>query len=443
MFPTFVRPGTGDPFLEGNPPFVLPSSIPYVRDGRFGRTTNRNNKLNFGPRLGMAYGLTPKTVLRAGAGIYYVNEVSSSTSFEVARNAPFSIRQSENANTVQPNLDWSQIFTAPGIPSFILVSQYNEPAAYVPQWSAGVQRELTRNMSLEVNYIGSAGVHLRRFMSYNTAPAGPGNINARRPFPIFNGTFQVTNAPAHSSYHSLQIRLQHRFTSGFTLLSSFSFGKSIDNGSAIRQQGNDLQQPSDNYNLRAMRGLSSFDFRRRFTNSVLYELPFGTGEALLGTSGSVVNAMVTGWQLGTILTLQDGFPLTATCGSAAVQNGGDACLADATGINPNLARGQQSPNRFFDTTAFVNRLGGETFRYGNAGRGTIIGPGIIAWDASLAKNIRLAERQSLEFRAEFFNMPNHPIFGIPGTSPGTSNYGVISGTSVDSRQLQFGLKYSF
>jgi len=142
--------------------------------------------------------------------------------------------------------------------------------------------------------------------------------------------------------------------------------------------------------------------------------------------------------------LQDGFPLTATCGSGAVQNGGDTCLADATGINPNLSRGQQDPRRFFNTDAFVNRLpGGATFRYGNAGRGNIVGPGILDWDFSMAKNIRFTERHRLEFRAEFFNIPNHPLFGIPGASPGTSNYGLISGTAIDSRQLQFGLKYMF
>jgi hypothetical protein len=443
MFPTFVRAGTGDP-LQGNPPFALPASIPYVRDGRFGDTVNRNNPRNFGPRLGIAYSLNSKTVIRAGAGVYYVNEVASSSSFEVARNAPFSIRRSETANTVQPNLSWAQIFTTPGIPSFILVTQYNEPTAYVPQWSFGVQRELARNVSLEVNYVGSAGVHLRRFTSYNTAPPGPGNINARRPFPIFNGTFQVTNAPSHSSYDALQVRLQRRFSSGLTLLSSFSYGKSIDNGSAIRQQGNDLQQPSDDYNLRSVRGLSSFDFRRRLTNSILYELPFGKGKPLLGTAGGVWNTIVGGWQAGTMLTFQDGFPFTPTCGSSAVQNGGDTCLPDATGINPNLPRDQQDPRHFFNTAAFVDRLpGGVQYRYGNAGRGTIIGPGIIDWDFSLTKNFRLAERKSIEFRTEFFNIPNHPIFGFPGASPGTSTYGVISSTAVDSRQLQFGLKFLF
>ena len=148
--------------------------------------------------------------------------------------------------------------------------------------------------------------------------------------------------------------------------------------------------------------------------------------------------------MGTILTFQDGFPLTATCGSSAVQNGGDTCLADATGPSPNLPRGQQSQSAFFNTAAYVNRLpGGVQYRFGNAGRSQIIGPGILDWDFSMAKRFRITERQTLEFRAEFFNIPNHPIFGAPGASPGTSNYGLISSTIVDSRQLQFGLKLSF
>jgi hypothetical protein len=240
------------------------------------------------------------------------------------------------------------------------------------------------------------------------------------------------------------VAMQQRFTPGFTLLSFFSYAKSIDNGSGIRQQGNDLGTPSDDYNLRSIRGLSSFDFRKRLTTSLLYELPVGKGKTLLGSAGRPLDALMGGWQLGSILTLQDGFPLTATCGSGNIQNGGDTCLADATGINPNLPLGRQDPTQWFNLAAFVNRLpGGAQYRYGNAGRSTIIGPGIIDWDFSMAKNFHFTERHALEFRAELFNIPNHPIFGIPGTSPGTSTYGVISSTAVDSRQLQFGLKYSF
>ena len=172
---------------------------------------------------------------------------------------------------------------------------------------------------------------------------------------------------------------------------------------------------------------------------MLYELPFGTGKALLGTSGSVVNSIHVqdgGWER--YLLFRTGSRL-ATCGSAAVQNGGDACLADATGINPNLARGQQSPNRFFDTTAFVNRLGGETFRYGKYRPGHDYRTRDYCLGCIPREEHSLGGTAILRVpRGVFLNMPNHPIFGIPGTSPGTSNYGVISGTSVDSRQLSLG-----
>jgi hypothetical protein len=443
IFPTYVRAGTGDP-LEGNPPDPLPSSIPYVRDGRFGDGNQKPDYHNFGPRLGVAWSPNSKTVIRAGAGIFYVHDVGNAN-FDVVRNAPFSIRNSEAANTLIPNLFWGHLFSAPSnIPSFILINQYNEPTAHVGQWSFGVQREIWSNSSIEANYVGSVGAHLPRLLNYNTAPPGPGNINPRRPFPIFNGAFQVMGQPVHSSYDALQMRFQQRFSRGFTLLSSFSWGKSIDNSSGPRQQGGDVQSPSNDYNLSAERGLSAFDFRRRWTNSLLYALPIGKGKALLGNAGRSVDALLGGWQLGTILTLQDGFPLTATCGSGSVQNGGDTCYPDATGINPNLPMGSQGPNQWFNLAAFLNRApGGAQYRFGNSGRNTIIGPGIIDIDFSVIKNFRFTERQGLEFRAEFFNLPNHPLWGLPGASPGTSTYGVITSTVVDSRQLQLALKYSF
>ena len=361
------------------------------------------------------------------------------------RNAPFTIRRAESANTLLPNLDWAQPFTRLGVPSFILINQFEEATPYVAQWSFGMQRELAKDMSLELDYLGSAGSHLQRLQSYNTAPPGPGNINARRPFPIFNGNFQVMNGPGHSTYNGLQARLQRRFSGGFTLLSSFSYSKSIDNTSGIRTSSGvgELLTPSNNYNLTAERGLSGFDFRRRWTNSLLYELPLGTGKRFFGTAGRAANALIGGWQVGTILTLQDGFPLSAFCGAGSVQNNDSGCYPDNLGIDPNLSRGQQDPSRFFNTAAFVNRIPGSGYRYGNSGRNTIIGPGIIDWDFSTMKRFALAERSNVEFRGEFFNIPNHPIFANPGLSVGLPSYGVIGATVVDSRQLQFALRLEF
>ena len=441
IVPTYVRAGTGDPY-EGDPAFILSPSIQYVRDGRFGNRAYRNDLNDFAPRLGIAYMVTPKTVIRTGFGIYYVRDIGNAT-FDIVRNAPFTIRRDEPAATLRPNLSYQQPFQQTGAPTFILINQFEEPSSYVNQWSFGVQQELTSDMSLEVNYFGSSGVHLRRLTTYNNPePSDAPNVNLVRPFPQFGG-FQNMNAPSHSSYHALQARLQQRFAYGFTLLSSFAYSKSIDNGSGIRTTDGDSLTPSNNYNLELERGPSTFDFRRRWTNSWLYELPVGRGKRFL-KDGGVANVILGGWQFGGILTLQDGFPLTAYCSSGAIQNGGGSCYPDATGISPTLESSEQSRTRFFDTAAFVDRLpGGPRFRYGNSARSTITGPGIINFDASINKKFDITESKFVEFRAEFFNLPNHPIWNPPGTTLGSPNYGVITSTKIDSRQLQFALKLVF
>jgi hypothetical protein len=444
--PVYVRGGEGDPY-EGNPPFRLPADWKYVRDGRFGRGAYRPDRNDWAPRVGIAYQLTPKTVIRSGAGLYYVRDIGNAV-FDVVRNAPFTIRQAETANITSPNLNWDVPFTALGLPSFILVNQYDEPTSYVGQWSFGIQRELIRNMSLEVTYLGSAGVHLRRLQTYNNPHPGPGNVNDRRPFPKFRGGFQVMNAPSHSSYHALQSRLQHRFSHGFTLLASYAWGKSIDNGSGIRTTDGDPLTPSNDYDLDYERALSAFDFRHRFTGSFLYELPFGRGRAV-GIENRVVNALLGGWQIGGIITLQSGFPLTAYCGPGNIQNGGGYCRPDVVpGQDPNLPGDQRDPARFFNTNAFVDRTGQDParisdFRYGTAGRNIITGPGIISVDASVNKFFRFTERHNLEFRWELFNAPNHPIFSPPGTTLRNPTYGVITSTKIDNRQMQLALKYNF
>jgi hypothetical protein len=143
------------------------------------------------------------------------------------------------------------------------------------------------------------------------------------------------------------------------------------------------------------------------------------------------------------VTLIGGFPLSPVCGSSAVQSGDGACYPNNLGRDPNLARGTQDPSRWFDTTAFVNRTPGSGFRFGTAGRNTIIGPGVVNWDFSLLKEFRLGEKRSLEFRGEIFNLANHPLFDIPGGTVGAPNFGVISATRIDNRQIQLALRFTF
>ena len=208
--PVFVRAGTGDPY-EGNPAFRLAPDVQYVRDGRFGRGAYRSDFNDFAPRLGIAWTITPKTVVRSGGGIYYVRDIGNAV-FDTVRNAPFTIRRDEPAESFRPNLSFEQPFARTGAPTFILATQYDEPSSYIAQWSLGVQRELPGTMSAEATYFGSAGVHLRRLMSYNNPePSQLPNTNNARPFPKF-GSIQVMSAPSHSSYHALYLKVQRRFS---------------------------------------------------------------------------------------------------------------------------------------------------------------------------------------------------------------------------------------
>ena len=446
MVPEYVRAGKGD-FYGGNPPppFQLPSSIPYTRNGMFGNRSYQTSYKDIAPRLGFAYSVNNKTVVRSGFGIYYVRDIGNAQ-FDLVRNAPFSTRRSENAaSNLIPSLNWQVPFVQTATPSFILVNQYNQNTPYVPQWTFNVERQITTNSSIEVGYQGSAGVHLQRLMTYNTAtPGPPTGINQRRPeWPYYGGTFQVMADPSHSTYHALQIRFQQRFSHGVTFLSSYSWSKSIDNGSGIRTVDGDSLTPSNDYNLRLDRGLSAFDFRHRWTTSFLYELPVGHGHALLGNLNGVANSLIGGWQLGGIATLQSGFPFTLYCGSGSVQNGGDNCYPDNLGGNSNLPDSQRGPQRWFNTGNFVNRINDPSlpqYRFGNNARNNVIGPPIVDVDFSVFKDFHFTETRLLEFRSEFFNLLNHPIFGQPNTTVGTPGFGGITGTRVDSREIQFALK---
>jgi hypothetical protein len=254
---------------------------------------------------------------------------------------------------------------------------------------------------------------------------------------------QVMNAPSHSKYHALYLKVQRRFSRGLSFLSSFSYGKSIDNGSGIRTSDGDSLTPSNNYDLGLETGLSAFDFRKRWTSSWIWELPVGKDRRWMNRGG-VADAVLGGWQLGGILTLQDGFPFTVTCGPGNVQNGGGPCYPDSTGQDWQLSSSERSRTRYFNTNAFIDRNPalGTNFRYGTVKRNSLIGPGLTSLDMSIDKKFQLRS-DYFEFRVEVFNLPNLPIWGQPGTQLRTPNFGVINSTRLDSRQIQLGLKYVF
>ena len=224
-----------------------------------------------------------------------------------------------------------------------------------------------------------------------------------------------------------------------TILTSYTYAKSIDASSGIRVQGDDTLFPQNSYCVRCDRALSAFDTRHRFVTSGLWDLPVGKGKHV-NISNAFANALVGDWQVGSILTIQSGFPITVSIGGTDRSGTGSGYdRANATGLSPYLS--SPTPSAWFNLAAFQLQPAGTL---GNLGRNAVVGPGMVTWDFSLHKDFRTTEQQRLEFRWELFNAANHPVWATPNTNvnnPGT--FGTITGTRTNMRQMQFALKYVF
>jgi len=328
------------------------------------------------------------------------------------------------------------------------------------QFLVNVQRQLTNNWLIEAGYLGTLSHHLYGFQDANQAiPFGYLGNGATTPvstrLPYLNyGVIQLVADGGNANYNSLSLKATRRFSEGISVIASYTYSRSIDDTSGIRVQGVDTLFPQNSDCIECERGLSSFDVRHRVVTSVLYDLPFGKGRRF-NIANPVLNAVAGGWQTGGILTLQTGVPGTLSIGgvdNASTSDGGyDRPVA--TGVSPYLSN--PVPSRWLNPAAFTEAAPGF---FGNVGRNTIEGPGIVNLDAEVHKQFRMPynEHHSLQFRVEAFNAINHPNWGMPGLNilsgaafpgqPNTAahqNFGVVGGTSTSMRQMQLGLKYSF
>ncbi len=279
---------------------------------------------------------------------------------------------------------------------------------------------------------------------------GTAPLAQRYPFPEYGQSQGPVNA-GHSNYHSLSVKITRRYANGLTVLSGYTFSKSIDNGSGIRTLGSDPLFAQNAYCLSCERGLSVFNQFQRFVTSVVYDLPFGKGRKYLNQG--IASRTLGGWQMNSIFTVASGFPQTVVPGSDRSQTGSGYDRPNATGISPVL--GNPTPAEWFNIEAFsLQPLGS----YGNAGRDVVIGAGVFSWDFSTLKNLYLKEKRYLQFRFEAFNFLNHPNFGDPSLTlgnnrvdangkpiVGSGSFGTISSTrsGIDMRELQFSLKLIF
>ena len=448
--PVMIRPGEGD-FHEGLP-FRFHDGIPTATgDDLLGRETVKRDNNDFAPRVSLAYRPTDLWTVRAGFGMFYVQDIVEAR-FDLSRNVGG--RSQFTADSEVPNSNLSDPWRNEGGncsnwtgpcqgPTFTLANNTNRRTPYLLQWIFNVQRQLGANTVVEAGYIGNGGhkLELLRVWNQPVLRKGPNDARTllqRSPFPAY-GLIQTLDSHANSNYHGLALKATRRFSSGLTYLVGFTWSKATDQGSSVRNNTGENQFATDNYNLRREHSLSQFHNAHRFVTSALYELPFGKGKRFQSDS-RVVNAIVGGWQVGSIVTLSDGTPINVGQIGDPLQIG-TPNVPDATGISP--IPENRSPDNFWNIAAFDATNPELNYRYGNTGRNLLITPGLKQWDFSLMKDTQIREGHRVEFRFEAFNFPNHPNFLAPATDirqPAT--FGKINSART-MRELQFGVKYVF
>ncbi|MBI2686893.1 MAG: TonB-dependent receptor [Acidobacteria bacterium] len=452
-YPYFLRQGIGtDPYASIA---VRWPNIRVAQDGHLGdRLVARDNN-DFAPRIGITWNPSSKWVIRSGAGMFYAQDTGNPR-FDMARNIAGRFRQESSSD--RPDRQWANAFkeiagaTAQVPNPYTFANLYDRRTPYVTQYLFNVQREFGSSMALEAGYLGSVSRKLESLRAVNESIPGPtGSILSRAPYPTF-GRIQLVDNGGRGNYNSLGVKLTKKYANGFSGLLSYTYAKSIDETSGIRVNGGDTLFPQNSYCMRCERALSTFDTRHRMTTSVLYDLPVGRGRKF-EIANSFANAIIGGWQVGSIVTVSTGFPMTVGSGSDRSNTGsGNDRPNYISGVDPNLAN--HDPQRWFNPAAFIVQPLGT---FGNVGRNTLISPSIFNWDFSTLKNFNLgfAEGHQMQFRFEAFNIPNHPNWGNPDANAGQiqrdaagnitnpGNFGVITGTRGNMRNLQLALKYIF
>ena len=408
----------------------------------YGNTLISSDWKDFAPRFGFAWQPfhNARTVLRGGTGVFFNNPSYYNGLHDIFANYPLEGNATYTSSLTQP-LSLSNPFptknaistpTPLGInPHFINARVY--------EWSVGAQRQLGKDMVLELTYFGTSGSHLNNRRNINQPLPGAGTaaqVQARRPFPQF-GTLNYTSFDGNSHYNSLQSRIQKQYGYGLSFLFGYTYGHSIDDVGASQQCGCGAGV-TNAYDYRTARGFSAFDVHHRVVFSPVYELPFGKGRKYVN-SGPL--AWVIGdWQLSTLFQWQTGSPLTPTLSGNFSNSGGTTDRPDAYS-NPNSGA-PQTPDLWFNTASFLPLRATSAFQFGNAGKGIILSPGLVNADISIVRAFHYGERYKAEFRAEFFNSVNHANFGFPGVVADTASFGKIS-SAQDPRQTQLALKLFF
>jgi len=411
------------------------------------------------PRLGVAWSPGKgNTVFRSGYGMFFmfvddngINNTQNSVPFIAAQtlnntsNASYTFTNffatqplaSANTNpTVVCPFGWAaNSCSTPAISS----ADEHPRDSYIQEWNLAVQHQFGQHVSLDTAYVGSKSTHIVESDSINDPPAGAGTVQNRRPWQQWS-TITLYHFGGFGFYDSLQAKLEARDYHGATFLASYTYGKSLTYGT-YGSGSVSATSTLDYY------GVPNYDLKHNFVASVLYDLPFGKGKALLNNLPEVANGFVNHWALTSIITLQSGLPYTATISSDTANTG-------VSGQRPNQSAPVQfvgkvncwiqisaNPNCPVSATPAFSVPAANT--YGDVGINTLRAEPLKQVDITAIKNVSLGESRSLEFRVSFYNLFNHPTFAAPTTTIDTASGGTITATLNPSRLGELAMKVHF
>jgi len=455
--------------------------LDYLGQNGNSRSARQLHKGDFGPRLGIAYRLQDKTVLRAGYGVIWIEMAGITTPFTTPQ---FPFIQTVSQRTLDnitpafvlatgPNVAPVPLTADAGLGQGVFTVDRDLGSGYAQQWNFAIQRELMKNMVVEVAYAGSKITHVGipdvninqltvAQLSMGTALLARvpnpyfGQISPSsslgdptipvaqllKPFPRFTNVDFYRNNVGNTNYNALQAKLEQRFSHGLSFLVSYTRSKLIDEASSVFD-ASILTGPianfpvADSFNRKLDRDVSNGDLPNVFVTSFTYELPFGQGKRF--ASSGVTSKIFGGLEFAGVITMQSGLPLAVTQLTNFNAFAGFGTQRPNISSNPELPSSQQTTAQFFNTSAFTIA---PQFTIGNASRNPVRGPHYRNADVALIKRVSFSETRNFEFRAEIFNLTNTPPLGAPNTIIGSNGVGSIT-SAGDPRVIQLGAKLNF
>ena len=417
-----------------------PPPIPVVTAQSVGWNGSllRSRPLRFSPRIGIAWIIphSGETVVRAGYGVY-TNQAAYSVLQNLAENIPFFLNKTvknTSATCVSTPCTINNILSFNPARGSIGANSVNHTFAieYNEVWNLSLERPISRNTALELEYVGSRTVHADSSTALNLPPIG-----SVAPFPNL-APFTTIRWDGWASFHSLTVKASRRFTKGLSFEGSYTWSRSIDDASDAGTTNAELNLPQNIYanDLAVEKASSSFDHRNRVTANLVYDLPFAS------RSSGWLHRTVGGWRASGNFIAQSGAPFTVNLSAAndvahiGLVNGNNLERPNVSG-NPNS--GPKTPQAWFNAAAFTLPT---ALSFGDTPRNDVIGPGLVDLDASLQKEASLHESLKVQFRFDVFNVLNRPNFNLPGRIFGSSTFDTIT-SAQDPRELQFALKLMF